>query len=195
MLNRRVPKTCFAALASVVSWCLATSCEIPERDYDVEFYLEIVNESSAAVRVQIGMKNSDFRIPSEERYNLHRRSGIFVLASNERMIFAMETHGYVPADGRFVRDLREVYFYADDSETPYKSFLYPGYRCEGVSTCEDAADDTTVVHLRSDGVRENLFVESPERPFYLERDEEHVDLGRIVITYTPSAGGSVQDNW
>ena len=115
------------------------------------------------------------------------------MASYDRMVFAMETHGYVPADGRFVRDLREVYFYAEDGETPYKSYLYPGYRCDGDSNCEGSGDDTTVIHLRSDGVRENLFVESAERPFYLERDDGDFDLGRIVITYTPSAGGSIQD--
>ena len=194
MLNRRVPKTCVGAIATVVCWCLVTSCEIDDSEfYDTEFYLEIVNESSDSVRVQIGMKNSDFRIPADDRRNFHRRSGVLVLASNERMIFAMETHGLVPADGRFVSGLQEVYFYDEDGENPYKSYQYPGYRCNGNSTCEDAGDDTTVVHLRSDGVRENLFVESPERPFYLERDEEDVDLGRIVITYVPSAGSSIQD--
>ena len=45
---------------------------------------------------------------------------------------------------------------------------------------------------RADGVREYLFVESADRPFYLERSKEDPDLARIVITFVPSVddGGS-----
>ena len=40
---------------------------------------------------------------------------------------------------------------------------------------------------------ESLFVESADRPFYLERDNDDSDLARIVITFVPSAEPDAED--
>ena len=48
-------------------------------------------------------------------------------------------------------------------------------------------DDTLVVHESSDGTTEQLFLESPDRPFYLERDGDNRQLARVVITFVPNA--------
>ena len=36
-------------------------------------------------------------------------------------------------------------------------------------------------------------MESPDRPFNLERDKEDTKLGRIVITFVPDAEGGTGD--
>ena len=52
--------------------------------------------------------------------------------------------------------------------------------------CWAYVDDTLFYYYDpADGVKEYLFVESPDRPFYLERDSDDPDLGRIVITFVP----------
>ena len=56
-----------------------------------------------------------------------------------------------------------------------------------LAVCEEFDDDTLIFHRSSDGATENLFVESPDRPFYLERDKEDPALGRLVITFVPSS--------
>ena len=59
-----------------------------------------------------------------------------------------------------------------------------------LSILSNCSDDTKSFRRHPDGVEELLFVESPDRPFYLERDKEDLDLGRIVITFVPDAGPS-----
>ena len=45
--------------------------------------------------------------------------------------------------------------------------------------------ERALVYTRSDGMEERLFVESPERPFFFERDHEDGRLSRLVITFVP----------
>ena len=56
---------------------------------------------------------------------------------------------------------------------------------------------TTITRVRiidrPDGTTERLFVESPDRPFYLERDKEDPELGRLVITFVPGADAGSGD--
>ncbi len=80
-----------------------------------------------------------------------------------------------------------MYFYSSGSDVAYRGYVYLGFGCDvNLAACEDPDDDTLVVHRSSDGTPERLFVESPDRPFYLERDEKDRDLARLVITFVPS---------
>ena len=77
-----------------------------------------------------------------------------------------------------------------ESETPYKSYFYQAVRCgDGADTeCEGPGAEVGWIFTRSDGTMERLFVRSPDRPFYLEPDQEDGDyVGRLVITFVPSA--------
>ena len=76
-------------------------------------------------------------------------------------------------------------FYDGESAAPYRSYRYTERWIE--RPCEDSRGSTCRIYRRSDGAEERLFVMSPERPFYLELDEEDLDLGRLVITFVPSA--------
>ncbi len=40
---------------------------------------------------------------------------------------------------------------------------------------------------------ERLFVRSAARPFYLERDKQDGDLGRMVVTFVPGADAVAGD--
>ena len=184
MLKRRLSGLCIGFL--VTALCLVTSCDVPYHD-DEEFFLEIVNEAIDPVSVQIGMKNSSFQIRAEDRPYGDERTGILVLNSKEKRVFALHTYMDPPVDAGNVRDFREIHFYDTGTDNPYKSYVYPGYTCGSGSTCRDSGDDTLLVYLRSDGARERLFVASSDRPFYLERDKQDSDLARLVITFVPSA--------
>ena len=187
MLSRRSPRVCIGFLVSAL--CLVTSCEIPY-DNDDEFFLEIVNEASDPVNVQIGMKNSTFQIRSEDRPYGDRRTGVIVLNSKEKRVFGLYSYRDPPADAGSVRDFREIHFHDAGADAPYRSYVYPGYTCGSGSTCQDSGDNTLLVYLRSDGARERLFVATPDRPFYLERDQHDSDLARLVITFVPSAAAA-----
>lgn len=80
---------------------------------------------------------------------------------------------------RGISSFAEIQFYDRDSEDPYRSYSYMSARCEDWPACN------RVIHLSTDGTWKNLFMESPQRPFYLERDGEDPDLARIVITFVP----------
>lgn len=49
----------------------------------------------------------------------------------------------------------------------------------------ESEEDAECVYIRTDGAVDRLFLESPDRPFYLERDRANSGLGRMVITYVP----------
>ncbi len=85
-----------------------------------------------------------------------------------------------------IRWFRGIRFYDGDSDTPYRSYEYPSRGCGEDPMCWAYVDDTLFYYYDpADGVKEYLFVESPDRPFYLERDSDDPDLGRIVITFVP----------
>ena len=77
----------------------------------------------------------------------------------------------------------ELHFFDAASDTSYRSYVYVGRKRVG----DADGGDEAFLYERSDGAMERLFVRSPERPFYLERDKEDGDLGRLVITFVPSA--------
>lgn len=99
-------------------------------------------------------------------------------------------------DNLFLRLFRELHFYDAESDTPYRSYVYWPRRVIRDPPDANPAVDEAILYERSDGSMDRLFVRSPERPFYLERDKEDGDLGRLVITFVPStdatAGGAGQ---
>lgn len=167
MLSRVVPGPFIGSILAVVIGSLVTSCEpIVHVDYAAAFDLEVVNEASDRVRIGIGGVR-----------------GIFDLESTERRTFRLSVLGPrdSPADNDLVRGVSRVAFYHADAVVPYEIHRY------GTRWCPDSDDDTLCVYDRFDGATARLFVKSPDRPFYLERDEENPDLGRLVITFVPGA--------
>ncbi len=112
-------------------------------------------------------------------------SGIVTLESEAKRTF-MVTFGLIgceavpESNNEYVSAFAEICFFDQRSNDPYKCYAYPTARCAD-AMCSN------VMHRSSDGTWENLFVESPDRPFYLERDGEEPDLARIVITFVPTA--------
>ena len=142
------------------------------------YSLEVANDTSDRVKVQVWLAQTVFEMPGI-------RESDIVLAGGERRTFEVSVVsgcGPVLEHNRFVRSFSEIRFYDEGSEAPFRSYLYP------VSGCGDAAcSDNEYMHQSSTGTWERLFVESPDRPFYFERDENDPDLARIVITFVPSA--------
>jgi len=146
---------------------LVTSCEpMGHVDHAAAYDLEVVNQARGRVRINVAYV-----------------SGIFDLNSGERRTFRMSVLGPrdSPADNDLVRNVATVEFYHANAVVPYEIHRY------GTWWCPDSDDDTLCVYRRYDGATERLFVRSPDRPFYLERDKENPDLGRLVITFVPGA--------
>ena len=151
--------------------------------------LEVINESGDRIRIRIAMRDdASFLVPrgsGTDYYGYGHSSGIFDLDGDQRRTLAMSS-GVGPRDSlvnvRYVRLFAELHFYRNGAHIPYRSYVYDTWWCG-----PDLADDTSCVYYRrSDGVVDRLFVKSPNRPFYLERDDEDLDLARLVITFEPS---------
>lgn len=192
MPKRTVSRLLVGLLGVTAFGSILASCSvepIPPDPAVARFFLEIVNESSERARVQIVMILTYFEIPPKR---IDRRSGVIDLESNGKMTFRMVQNLYVRDppddvwDSVYIRWFKEAHFYDEDADSPYKSYVYESFECLGFY-CEEPGDDTLVVHESADGTTEQLFLESPDRPFYLERDTEDPRLGRVVITFVPSA--------
>lgn len=181
---------------SILTSCRATNVVIDRFCCVVDFSLEVVNDASDKMRMQIEMFDShdaDLQwhtligvdVPNSSR------SGIFDLDSNERLRF-LASSGIVDASDSpanfYLRSISSVSFYEAGADIPYRGYVYLSFGCGvDLAACEEFDDDTLIFHRSSDGATENLFVESPDRPFYLERDKEDPDLGRLVVTFVPSS--------
>ena len=145
--------------------------------------LEVINESGHRIRIRIAMRDdASFLAPSQ---GYGHSSGIIDLDSAERTTLAMSS-GRGPRDSpvniRYIRLFAALHFYRLGAHTPYRSYVYDTWWCG-----PDVTDDTSCVYYRrSDGAVDRLFERSPDRPFYLERDREDLDLARLVITFEPS---------
>ena len=156
------------------------------------YRLEILNDADDGVRVQVDMwARFDWKADEGPRYG--DISGIFDLSAGEKRTFPMVAGfgGDGRENNRLVSGFSAIMFYDKESEVPYASYAYQGtYGCgEGVFCWDLDGDelDRALIHFRStDGREERLFVEDPDRPFYLERDREDRGLGRIVITFVPA---------
>lgn len=153
-----------------------------------DFSLDVVNTTRESMRVEIAMLN--IFILAREGDHPSGRSGIVELKSMERVRLSMHTGfggGGGPADNIHVRSFGAIYFYEAAAERPYKSYEYGFSGCGADAKGDCGEDDTQVLFPSSDGAMHRLFVPSPDRPFYLERDKENTDLGRLVITFVPRA--------
>ena len=173
MLKRNVPRPFIGFIVVAALGSLVTSCHGPTGvvddfvvDYAALYYLEVVNEASNPVRIRIAGVGDIFDLNSREK-RIFRRG---VLGPRDS-----------PADNILVRGFGRIEFFDTGAHIPYEIYGY------GTRRCPDSTDDTLCVYDRSDGATERLFVESPDRPFYLERDKENLDLGRLVITFVPRA--------
>lgn len=196
----------------LVAWCLLVAgCGRPDLSFDRggDYRLEVLNDADDDVRVQIVMWAS-FQ-PAEDRSELNRgsvavdrtsvgepqhSSGIFDLSADEKMTFSLVIRpgAGTPNDSRQMRGFSEIAFYDKEGDVPFKRYAYDlVLYCGGDADCRHTHEiygdepDRSVLYRRSDGVEERLFVQDPDRPFYLERDPVDRGLGRIVITFVPAA--------
>lgn len=178
-------------VAAVVAGHVVTACRQPHLHFDPSerYFLEVANDAADRVRVRISMGSSDF---------LDRPSGQkspfwieLELENGERTTLRMAASAGGETAARNILALLyfgEIHFLEANSSVAYRSYVYRYAGCEGDDRkCWESGDDTLIYHRRSDGTTERLVVESPERPFYLERDKNDPDLGRIVITFVPGA--------
>ena len=181
-LKRHVRTPCLRAFAITAVGCLMTSCgppdlsEIGTTDSYALFRFELVNQASAPVRVRYEMDGG--------------KSPIRDLGSGERHTDTILTGFGVQDtshDNYFVGRFEGIYFYAPGAAIPYLGYTYRGRICYYARWRDlDIGYDMLCLYDTSDGAREERFVASPDRPFYLEKDEEDHDLARLVITFVPS---------
>ena len=172
------------AVVAATAGCLVTACQLGgHRDPVPRWALEVVNEADDRVKVQIPLEGFGIPLPWDQE-----DAGYLVLEPGGRRTFRLGggLGRDTAADGyRLIWLFAGLDFYDDGSAAPYRSYVYSyAIRCTP-SPCDGS--HTTRVFVSPDGAEERLFVKSPERPFYLELDKEDLDLGRLVITFVPSA--------
>ena len=197
-MTKRTIRLHIGLLVLIVCGSLLTSCRaggviIEDFGCRADFSLEVVNNASDQTRMQIEMFDSvgwTQTVISADGSPYTRRSGIFNLDSNERLRFSAFSafHGECDSPANFyLRDIGTVSFYEAGADIPYRGYVYLAFGCGvDLAVCEEFDDDTLIFHRSSGGATENLFVESSDRPFYLERDKEDPALGRLVVTFVPS---------
>ncbi len=196
MLARKFCVFCIGSVVSVSGVLSLTSCNEAGAAVQQEFTLEVVNNSSDRVRVQIAMMGSYLLRGAVDalRTSVGPDPDPYVLELDVDERVSVTVIRSIPAgakdsaeDGVYVRELSAVYFFAEEAVFAYRGYAYLGFGC-GVelAACEDSDDDSLVFHRSAGGALERLFVESPDRPFYLERDEQNRDLARLVITFVPA---------
>ena len=90
--------------------------------------------------------------------------------------------GHFPDEhNRLISSFNRIEFYEEDSEIPYKGYHYP------MVMCVESARGDEYRHQSSTGTWESLFLESSDRPFFLETDKYDSYSARIVVTFVPSA--------
>lgn len=161
------------------------------------YRLEVLNNADESVRVQLIMW-ARFRAADGKEGS--RGSGIIDLSANEKKTFFLDIKNDLssptPDDNRQMRGFSEIRFYDETGDEPYNTYryemvLYCGLTVSCWAIYVDVSDET-VTYVRTDGLRERLFVKAPDRPFYLERDREDLGLGRVVITFVPTAEREVE---
>ncbi len=169
----------FFATGCTVERPISTGDLKGEEECGSRYALEVANDASDRVRVRIRMRN--------QWIEGARSSDIIALESGERRTFRVSAIftgcDDDEAKNTLVSSFREIHYHDHESDDPYKSYLYEIGRCEDFTS--PCVNDDRYIHLSSNGSWERLFVESPDRPFYLQRDQDDPDLARIVITFVP----------
>ena len=191
MESRTTTGLFLVVLVALLVGSLAGACHggQPTVDYAAIYYLEIANDAAeyAVVRVFLGGSFKD--LATGVRGPSGSGSGIISLRSDERRTFEVSVFGPRDSaeDNNLVSSFGRIEFFEENLDTPYRGYYYPiGGGCGDVPPGSDCSDDLRIYRRDPDGTEERLFVESPDRPFYLERDKEDPELGRIVITFVPS---------
>ena len=184
--------------ATVLACHLVPACRQtqPTVDCSTRYSLEVANDAAGRVRIRFGIGGQAFMdIPASEQRS-GSWSGIVALDRGDRRAFEKSAFGPrdSPEDNFLVRSFGDIHSYEADSDTLYRNYEHPFGRCGDDLVCWDSGDDTLFYHIHSNGTTEHLFVELPERPFYLERDKEDPDLARIVITFIPSVADAGSRN-
>lgn len=164
--------------------------------YFVRYQLEVANNAPRDGRVRVFSAGKFEDVVTGVRVPFGSGSGIIVLKSGERRVFQVSTLGNrkdSAEDNDYVRSFGRIEFFEQNSVAPYRSYIYPLRGCHDVPPGTGCGDDAWVHHRHPDGTEERLFVESPDRPFYLERDRGDPDLGRIVITFVPDVDAGSAD--
>ena len=184
----------------VTGCCLVVDCDSYALMESATVYsLEIVNLATARVRVDVSMPDGTFLDADPIKQTPEQRrsrswSGILTLDIGDRSTFRISFLGGKDSneDGYLVRYFGAIRFFAEDSYTPYRIYKYQFSGCLP-AFCDDPDDDASYAHFTSrDGPPAFLFVESSDRPFFLERDRDDPELGRIAITFVPDAEPAVQ---
>ena len=185
------PRVCHGVVRVAIAAGVALACLVVASchpglhvDHAADYLLAVANRATDRVSVQVDMGGGSTFV------DIGFSSGVFTLKSGENRAFRMHS-GLGPVDSRedggLVVWLRAIHFYEAGESVPYRSYEYRSNGCVGGGQdCWEYGDEALMEHERSDGTLEQLFVESPDRPFYLERDKDDLDLGRIVITFVPS---------
>ena len=177
----------------VLAGCFLTACQIAQAtvDYNARYRLEVVSSAVDAARVRIDMGGDIFREISSRSQSAQYGSGIIALKTGDKKVFDVSVVGPkdTTEDNYLLISFSGIHFFYEDSDTPYRRYVYPvGGGCSDGRSGSDCTDDARTYRRHPDGTEERLFVESPDRPFYLERDQEDPDLARIVITFVPEVG-------
>lgn len=190
--------TATAAMAGL----FATACGRPMgvSEAAAKWSFEVVNEATDRVRIKVGFRGRLNPVHGDGGphviYPVNEDDGDptvsrgFVLDMAERITFDMAAAFFADSseDSDFIRYFYRLDFLDEDSGAAFRSYVYPSAQCDGrIET------HCVYVHEHSDGTMERLFVESPERPFYLERDTQDGDLARLVITFVPDTRSSADD--
>ena len=188
-------------LVLVVAVTMLAGCVEPTVDYAALYHLEVANDAAeyALVRVRFG-SHTERGLFFDHRFKdlstgttipYGSGSGILSLMRGESATFEVTAYDLKDSaqDSDLVRSFSRIEFYDESSDIPYRIYYYPIGRCRDVPSGSDCSDDAWTHRRYRDLKDERLFVESPDRPFYLERDSEDPELGRIVITFVPSAEG------
>ena len=186
MAGRRLRVAALGVATAVLTAGLAACAEAhrgvvkPVDDCYVRYSLEVANGADDRIRVRMRVSNTSFSPPGAAG------SGIVVLESGAKRAFEMaygpiECKERLLESNKYIAYFAEIDFFDQRSDDPYRSYAYPYVRCLD-RTCNRVYHQSS-----SNGTWENLFVESSDRPFYLERDREDSGLARIVITFAPSA--------
>ena len=194
-----------AVCIGLVVYGALTSCQKPGVVTDpdlgpccaVDFTLELVNGTGGQVRVQLTMMRGygdDYTTirPHGEDFSGddYSKSGIVDLDAGERRLFLV--HGrFFDASAPYnlyVGSVGSVQFYHKGDDAAYKSYVFVAFGCgTDLSACDRPIDDAQVYHRSSAGTADTLFIESSDRPFYLERDKNDSALGRVMITSVPTS--------
>ena len=188
----------FVVVVAALSGYSFSACRIgqPKVDYIAEYDLEVVNDAPELIRIRIDVGDQDFKDIETGVRDPHG-SGLITLRSREKKEFEMSLLGPMdsPEDNYLVTSFGSIAFFEENHDAPYKRYEYllVSYDslprgCAEFPPAPDCSDDAWLFERRPEGTEERLFVESPDRPFYLERDKEDPDLARIVITFVPEAG-------